>query len=480
MTDHPVPANQAVSSKALGLPLLRFIKNDPLLAASVLHRQFGDVAKLNILFRRIYYFFSPEAARQILVDHADDFVREARLLKIFASFQGWNVLTTEGPDWQRQRRILAPGFSPKRVAGYMALMQAAIADSVADVLPAALGQSDIVDADALTTRITMDVILRTLFSKATTQAEACRMSTAVRALTQQSMREVYWAFIPPDWLPYPGRASKRQHLQTLRQLIDAQILARRSEPGDAPVRSDVLDMMLAARDEQTSGTSGRLSDQEIHDNCFLLFGAGFDTASSAMTWWLGLMASHPEVADRVREEIAAVESGLSALEQIARLPLLNATIKEAMRLYPPSTALFTRVAQREVQIGETTVPKGTLAAIPIWQLHHDPRSFPEPEAFRPERFLPGAAAIPRSAFLPFGAGPHFCLGQHFAYVEMALIAASLISQFDLTWPEGACMPEPIVDVALKPKTPMQIRFTRRPGHAARVATERAQPVAAGV
>lgn len=445
----------------LGLPLLSYIQKDPLGAASLFQRRFGDVARLNILFRRIYYFFSPEAARQILVDHQSDFTREARLLKIFESFQGKNVLTTEGPDWERQRRILTPGFSPKRIAGYMDLMRAAIDDSVGEELPAEPGRSATVDVDFLTTRITMDVILRTLFSHATTQAEASSVSTAIRALTRQSMREVFWAFIPPKWLPYPGRAAKLAHLQTINGLIATHIKARTSQPKGGDARHDVLDMLLAARDDVPTTGSATLTSQEIHDNCILLFSAGFDTASSALTWWIGLMATHPDVVERLRRELDSANAGTSPLEGIARLPYLNATIKEAMRLYPPSTALFTRVALRDVVIGETPVSRGTLVVVPIWHLHHDARSFAEPDTFRPDRFMPGAPAIPRSAYLPFGAGPHFCLGQHFATIEMALVAAHLVRNFDLSLEEGAVLPEPVVDIALKPKTTLRVRFTRR-------------------
>lgn len=444
----------------LGLPLLGFIKNDPLGAATDFQRHFGDVARLNILFRRIYYFFTPEAARQILVDHQSDFTREARLLKIFESFQGKNVLTTEGPDWERQRRILTPGFSPRRVAGYMDLMRVAIDGSLAEELPVEPGQSAAVDVDFLTTRLTMDVILRTLFSHATTRAEASHVSIAIRALTRQSMREVYWAFIPPKWMPYPGRAAKLRHLQTINQLIATHIEARtRKSSGSG--EADVLDMLLAARDDAGSGDRASLTAQEIHDNCILLFTAGFDTASSALTWWIGLIATHPEVVDKLRRERESASLGPSPLEGITRLPYLNATIKEAMRLYSPSTALFTRVALRDVVIGETPVPKGTLVVIPIWNLHRDPRSFAEPDQFCPERFMPGAPPIPRSAYMPFGAGPHFCLGQHFASIEMALIADRIVQDFDLALDEGTTLPEPVVDVALKPKTTMRVRFTRR-------------------
>ena len=173
------------------------------------------------------------------------------------------------------------------------------------------------------------------------------------------------------------------------------------------------------------------------------------------------MATHPEVVEKLRYEMDSANAGTSSMESIARLPYLNATINEAMRLYSPSTALFTRVALRDVVIGETSVSKGTLVVVPIWNLHHDARSFAEPDTYRPERFMPDAPPIPRSAYMPFGAGPHFCLGQHFASMEMALIAAHIVQNFDLALEAGAVLPEPVVDVALKPKTTMLVRFTRR-------------------
>jgi cytochrome P450 len=446
--------------RPFGLPLLAAIRRDPLGVGHALQQRLGDAATVEVLFRRIVYFFRPEAVRQLLVDHGDSFEREARLLDIFASFQGRNVLTTEGPDWERQRRLLTPAFSPKRMAGYMGLMRDAIDASLAEELPAQVGEEAVVDADFLTTRITMDVILRTLFSHATSHAEAMRVSMAIRALTRQSMREVFWAWVPPAWLPHPGRAAKQASLRVLHGLIAEHIAARTGRDAGRE-NGDVLDHLLAARDEASTDAGATLSAQEVHDNCVLLFAAGFDTASSALTWWLGLMATHPEVAQRVRSEVAAARAENAGLDTLARLPLLNATIKEAMRLYPPSTALFNRVALRDVVIDGTSIPKGTLAVVPIWHLHRDPRSFPEPERFLPERFLPGAPPTPRGAYLPFGAGPHFCLGQHFATVEMALVAAHVIERFDLALADGDALPEPVVDLALKPKQPLRLRFTRR-------------------
>lgn len=450
-----------VKAPYLGLPLLKEIQADPLAAATRFQHQCGEVAEFDILFRRIVYFFSPDAVRKILVDHHDDFEREARLLRIFESFQGRNVLTTEGTDWERQRRLLTPAFSPRRMSGYMVLMQAAIDNCVREELPADPGQHASIDVDAFTTRITMDVILRTLFSHASSREETDQASVAIRALSRQSMREVYWALIPPDWLPYPGRAAKSRHLQTLRRLIAAHVDDRLRRRGESqaqtdPAVGDVLDMMLAAGDGDA-----RLSTQEVLDNCMLLFGAGFDTSASALTWWIGLMATHPEVMAELRGEIDSACTNRLDLAGIARLPLLNATIKEAMRIYPPSTALFTRVAKRDLVIEGTAVRKGTLVAAPIWQMHRNERYFANPETFAPQRFLPDAPAIPRGAFMPFGAGPRFCLGQQFASVEIALVAAHLVRHFELELASGDELPKPFVDLALKPRTPMKVRFLRR-------------------
>jgi cytochrome P450 len=451
--DVPLPG------RPFGLPLLAAIRRDPLGVGHAMQRRLGDVATVDVLFRRIVYFFRPDAVRQILVDHGDSFEREARLLDIFASFQGRNALTSEGPDWERQRRLLTPAFSPKRMAGYLGLMRDAIEASLADELPVEAGQDAVVDADFLTTRITMDVILRTLFSHATNHDEAMRASVAIRALTRQSMREVFWAWVPPAWLPHPGRRAKQASLRVLHGLI-ADHIAARSGRDAAKENGDLLDRLLAACDDDASGAGATLSAQEVHDNCVMLFAAGFDTASSALAWWLGLMATHPEVAQRVRSEVAAARAESAGLDALARLPFLGATIKEAMRLYPPSTALFNRVALRDVVIDGTPVRKGTLAIVPVWHLHRDARSFPDPERFLPERFLPDAPPLPRGAYLPFGAGPHFCLGQHFAMVEMALVAAHVIERFDVALAAGEALPEAAVDLALKPKTPLRLRFTR--------------------
>ena len=452
----------AIRPWPLGLPLLPAIRRDPLGFAARLYARHGDAVRLKVLSTDVHYLFRPEAARQVLVNHQDDFAKDERTLDVMQSVHGANVITTEGAVWERQRRMLAPAFAPKRIAACAASMAAAADECASRELPAEAGASAVVDVDGLTTRITMDVILRALFSYRYRPEEAAAASTAVRALSRQLMREFFWPLRPVAWLPYPGRAEKARNLAVIHDLIHARIEARRRDMADgAEVEEDILGLMLAARDEQADASQAMLSDAEILDNCVGLFGAGHDTSATALTWWIGLMAAHPDIAAQVRDEVRGLPEGhVAAAKEITEARLLNATIKEAMRLYPPSAATFTRRALRDVELDGRTIARGALVIIPIWNLHHDERWFPEPDAFRPERFLPGAPALPRSAFMPFGIGPHFCLGQQFATVEMALVAARLIRRHDFSLARGNALPAPVVDLVLKPRERLQVRFTR--------------------
>ena len=424
----------------LGLPMVREIARDGLGAGVKLRQQYGDAVHFRMVGQAYYYFFSPELIRQVLVERADDFIRHERAIEVFSQVYGDNVLTAEGDIWKRQRRILMPGFLPKRLTGYVGLMIDATADALRTILPGASGESGSIDVDSFTTRLTMDVILRVLFTDKASEEESRRAVEATRTLEHQSMRELFWPKTPPDWFPYPGRKQKLQARDTLVNLIRSRIQARRNAAEDHAGKTDYLAMLLSAHDEEAQGAAATLSSDEIADNCMVIFAAGHDTTATVMTWWIGLMARHPEIADKARQEVAELIGERDpTVEELGRLKWVNASIKEAMRLYPPTPSLFFRRAVRDVEIGGWHVPKGASVNIPVWQVHHDERWFADPEQFRPERFMANAPDIPRGAYLPFGAGPRVCIGQHLATIEMALIAAFLLRHFDFSFEEGQAL-----------------------------------------
>ncbi len=446
-------------SRWWGLPLLRAMRADYLGFVTRLQREHGDLTRMRLGYEDAWDLMSPELVREALVTHAEHLVRWERGIEVFAQVFGQSVLVTEHATWQRQRRMLMPAFSPKRVAGYAQQM----ADAARSALDAAVpqGQAEaLVCMDTLWTDTAMDVILRTLFGEAA-QEDARDAAWATQALSTAAFSEMFMPFTLPDWLPLPGKAAKRRALRALRGLVQRHIDARHAE-GDGPAqggRTDLLQMLLALRDESTGEA---LSPQEVFDQCMVSFQAGHETSATALLWWSRLMAEHPEAALRAQAEVDAVlQGGAPGPEHMAQLPWLAATLKEAMRLYPPIAAVMSRRTTAPITLGGVAVPKGAMLRITPWVLHRDGRWFAQPERFMPERFLEGAPEIPRGAWIPFGLGPRVCIGQHFAMLEMVLLAAMLLQRYTLGLPDAAQPLRPRLHATLRPQHPVQLLLSRR-------------------
>jgi cytochrome P450 len=221
----------------------------------------------------------------------------------------------------------------------------------------------------------------------------------------------------------------------------------------------VQSMLLALRDESTGSS---LSDSEVFDQCMVSFQAGHETSTTALLWWSRLMAEHPQAAARAQAEVDTLLAGRTPrAEDAVALPWLSATLKEAMRLYPPVAAVMTRRTTQNITLGGCAVAKGSLLRITPWVIQRDARSFDAPDEFRPERFLPDAPSPPRGAWMPFGAGPRVCLGQHFAQLEMTLVAALLLQRCRLALPVDAPPADPVLNVTLRPRHGLHLMLAPR-------------------
>ena len=465
----PIPPAAAVqatrpggpASRWWGLPLLRDMRADYLGFVVRLQRGHGDLTRMRLVHEDAWDLMSPDLVREALVTHADQLIRWERGIAVFEQVFGQSVLVTEGGTWQRQRRMLMPAFSPRRVAGYAQLMTDAARSALDAAVPA--GQAEaLVPMDTLWTGVAMDVILRTLFSESA-KADARDAAWATQTLSETAFREMFMPFTLPDWLPLPGKSAKRRALKALRGLVQRHIDARRREeggPAGAPPRTDLLHMLLALRDESTGEP---LSPQEVFDQCMVSFQAGHETSATTLLWWSRLMAEHPEAAQRAQAEVDSVlpPGQTPGPEHLARLPFLAATLKEALRLYPPIAALMTRRTTAPITLGGAAVPKGAMLRITPWVLHRDERWFAQADRFVPGRFLDDAPAIPKGAWIPFGVGPRVCIGQHFAMLEMTLLAAMLLQRYQLRLPGGAPACAPRLHVTLRPDGPVLVRLARR-------------------
>ena len=431
------------TSRFWGLNHVRAMARDYLGFVAGLQRH-GDLVKLRIVRERCVDVFHPDAVRELLVDHADALIRWERGTEVFAEGVGQSVLVSEGAFWQRQRRMLMPAFAPRKLAGYLALMQAAAREGLA-------GRAGERDMGLLFSQLSMDVMLRTLFGTPA-GPETAAAAHATQRISETLFREMFWPMTLPDWLPLPGKAAKRADLRLLRGLIRRQLQAP-----PQPEAQDLLAMLRALRDPDSGAA---LSEQELFDQCMLSFQAGHETTATALLWWSHLLASHPEAQARARDEVDALPVGRAPAADES-LPWLQATLKEAMRLFPPVAALLTRRLTREVQLAGVRLPAGSLLRFTPWLQHRDPRWWPMPEAFLPERFLPGAAAPPRGAYWPFGIGPRVCLGQHFAQLEMLQIAVQLLQRYRLEPIAGEPAPRPRLHVTLRPAQALRLRLVPR-------------------
>jgi len=436
-----------------GLPLLGEMRRDYLAFETRMHREHGDISLMRLGSEHAWNLMTPDLAREALVTQAQHLVRWERGIEVFAQAFGQSVLVTEGDTWQRQRRMLMPAFTPKKVAEYAALMCDAGQNACDELVPP--GQTTAhVAMDAMWSQVAMDVILRVLFGRAA-QSDTALAAQATQTLSATAYLEMFQPFTLPDWLPLPGKAAKRGAMRMLHGLVRRHIEAQARHGAT----DTLLGMLLSLRDADTGQP---LSDQEVFDQCMVSFQAGHETSATALLWWSHLMASHPPALQRAQAEVDAVLGMANPTPgHLARLPWLTATLKEALRLYPPISALMTRRTTAPITVGGWAIPKGHLLRVTPWVIHRDERWFPQPDQFLPERFMDGSVEIPRGAWLPFGTGPRVCIGQHFAMLEMTVLAAMLLQRYRLHLPPGAPAPQPVMHVTLRPEHPMVLVLERR-------------------
>ena len=260
----------------------------------------------------------------------------------------------------------------------------------------------------------------------------------------------------PPSVPTPGNLKLRHAIRHLDEVVFGMIRERRASGVD---RGDMLGMLLATRDAD-DGTG--LSDREVRDQAMTILLAGHETTANTLAWSFYLLGRHPEVREKLEREVDTVLAGRPAtVADLPSLPYALSVIKEAMRLYPPAYMLGRR-ATRELTIGEARIPKDQVVLVNVIGIHRRSDVFSDPDRFDPERFTPEREkALPPCGYMPFGAGPRICIGNHFALMEGQLVLATLAQKlrFELVSKEPVGT-DPLV--TLRPKGGLPVRVVARP------------------
>ena len=365
-----------------------------------------------------YMLTHPDDVKHVLITHAENYTKTRYLSSARGRLRaGQGLLTSSGPEHHRQRRLLQPLFHQSVVERFCPTLLGRT-----DRLLARLETAPEVDLATEMADLTQSVILGVLFGTDLDDEDE-RLARAIRT------RRRYTQYVYHGRLPFRTRLPTRvvrAHRGALRHIDDVifrEIALRRSDP---TARSDFLSLLMTS----TYPDGSRMDDRQIRDEVLTLTSAGHETLGEALTWTWYLLSRHPEVEQRLLSELHGVLADRTPTpEDAAKLAFTESVLREAMRLYPP-TWIFERVpAERDALPSGTVVPAGAKLYLCQWVLHRHPRYFPDPEAFRPERFA-GATRRPfRYVYLPFGDGAHTCIGETFATLQGVLVLACIGRRF---------------------------------------------------
>ncbi|MER7898979.1 cytochrome P450 [Streptomyces sp. NPDC096046] len=415
----------------------------------------ADAVRVAMGPRKMYIFNRPDYAKHVLADNAANYRKGIGLVES-RKMLGDGLLTSEDQLWRDQRRTVQPAFRPGRIAA----QAAAVAEEAVGLLGALGHRAEQGPVDVLqeVTGFTLGVLGRTVLD--TGLGGHGSIAHAFEAVQDQAMFDMVTQNMVPTWVPLATQRRFRRARRELIRSVDELVADRSARMADGGDADDAFSRMILAAREEPDPAAAR---KRLQDELVTLLLAGHETTASTLGWTLLLLARHPHVRDLVREEARGVLSGGRApeAEDLHKLMYTTQVVQEAMRLYPP-VWILPRVARQADQVGPFTVAAGADVLVCPYTLHRHPELWERPESFEPGRFDPARVADrPRYAYIPFGAGPRFCVGSNLGMMEAVFVTALLTRDLDLqVLPGHEGVAEPMMSLRMRGGLPMTVRRAR--------------------
>jgi cytochrome P450 len=405
-------------------------------------------------WRSTFYSVSAPSLVLDVLGQPEAFTKATQTYREVRLALGNGMLTSEGEAWHRQRRFLAPMFTPRRIASsYAGVMVEEVQRLVERWSDGAASESAI-DVHAEMVGLTSRIIGRILFG--------ADMSTAIpqimkfRFINDALLRRGISPRVTPLWLPTPANRRLTGALAQLRQVVADIIADRRTRPTTGP-ENDMLGLLLSARDDENA--KDRLSDAEVADQALIFLLAGHDTTASTLACLLVELAQSASWQQTVRQELRQVLDGrLPTAADIPQLVWTGRVMREAMRLYPAAHSIG-RTARDDQLLDGYRIPAGSTLVVSPWTIHRSPEVWSDPDRFDPGRFDLPSGESPgghRYAWFPFGAGPHACVGMQLALMEVPIVMAVILQRFRLTTSLGSIPLQ--AAISLHPAIPLPVRL----------------------
>ncbi|MGD1805559.1 cytochrome P450 [Dapis sp. BLCC M126] len=388
-------------------------------------KKYGDIFTMITSLGKVVIVSIPQAFQEILTKDNNEY--EAPGSKLLQSMFGeYSMFSLEGDRHRRERKLLMPPFHGDRMRNYGELICNITKEAASN-----LTVSQTFIARKLMQEITMQVILQAVFGlyDSPRLSQIRSMLADFLELTASPLRAslLFFPWLQKDLGPWSPWGKYQRQQEKLNELLYTEIATRRSQLD--PNRTDILTLMLLARDEEGQG----MTDQEIRDELITMLVAGHETTATALAWAVYWVHKQPEVYQKLMEELATLEGNTDPMT-IFRLPYLTAVCQETLRIYPVVILTFPRRTKQPVDLQGYHLEAGTMIMGSIYLTHHREDLYPEPKKFKPERFL--ERQFSPYEYLPFGGGSRRCLGMALANFEMRLVLATLLSNFEMELAEN--------------------------------------------
>jgi cytochrome P450 len=380
--------------------------------------EYGDIVCLGFGSMPIYLFNHPSLIEQVLSKQNQKFIKDISYRALTWMLGGdRGLFLLEGELWKERRQLMQTAFNSEKIAAY-----ASTTVEHTNQMLALWQLEEIYDVHQEMSQLTIKLITQSLFDFNATET-AQELSNAFNTIMLNYFHQAETLFLLPQWLPTPSNRKAHQAADCIKQIVNTIIEQCQKSPSD-----NFLSKMLQFQNAKER----QFTYQDVQDEVITLLFAGHETTATTLTWTLMLLAQHPEVEFKLREEIQSVLQGrLPTLQDFSQLRYTEMVIKESMRLYPAAWILGREVIS-DCQIGNEHLKPGATIYVSPWVVHRDARFFQNPEQFCPERWQDNLEQkLPRCTYFPFGAGPRVCLGKAFAMVQVMLILTMVVQKFRL-------------------------------------------------
>ena len=412
------------------------ILKNPLPFHAANFKKLGDIFRLNIgLGKSVLFCRDAGLLQHALQKNQKNYTKSYIQTRDLAKYIGKGLLTAEGEHWQRQRKLIQPAFHKSQLVLLIETIQETILEELKKIKT---GKP--IDIFPVFNDLAFQTVVKSIFNIAISEEDIASLQHTTEATQKMLVQELRQPFLV-WWFNFSGKTKKYLDLTQNSRTILKRLVEDRKQSNAK--HDDLLDMLLNAKYEDGSS----MEEDQLVDEILILFAAGHETTSNALTFTCELLARNPEAQLKILEEIAKVKSESNDLMHwIKNATYTKLVIEESMRLYPPAY-FIDRVNIEEDTFDGLTLPKGSNLLFSVYEIHRHPNFWKEPEVFIPERFLEENTKFSKNYF-PFGAGPRMCIGNNFAMYEMSLVIIALVEQFEIKEKKDPIQIKPLI--TLKP------------------------------